>query len=255
MLRLALECHPAICCFDEAVAYQRLSRNHATEVDAKKGVEMIGYKIPRFSEQLLWPSCSDPDYGEFSSFYRGEKVIFVVRNVLDTVSSMLTLPAGQGVSWLEHYGRSILSFMFERGLVCEQVHVFGNKYPIPSLPLHLVGALYWINKNAGLFPLVERSVPVMACSYEQIVKSPESNLRRICGFLEAGWNDEVLNHPRHQHGELDALGLAIGNTDPKRPIDETSVGRHSEIISDMASQEILSITAEIRAQLGEHICP
>jgi hypothetical protein len=253
MLRLALECHPAISCFDEVVAYQRLSRKLDTEIRAESGIRLHGFKIPRFSEQLLWPVCIDPDYGEFPSFYHGEKVIFVVRDVLDTVSSMLSLPTDQGVSWLEYYGRSILSFMFERDRVCEEVRLLASENPIHSLPIHLVGGLYWMNKNAGLLQLIEQSAPVMGCSYEQIVKSPKSKLRDICDFLEVDWNDEVLDHPSHEHDELDAHGLAIGNTDPKRSIDEKSVGRHSRIISNMASQEILSITAEFRARIGEII--
>jgi hypothetical protein len=250
MLRLALESHPKIQCFDEVLAYRTLSgENTCGKKELQTGNGLVGFKIPRFSEQFLWPSCVDPDYGRFPSFYRGEKVIFIVRNVLDVVSSMITLSADNGLSWLERYGRQILLHVLTHGFANDSLRKASDGIALERLPLHLIGALYWINKNHGLLDLIEHRAPVLVVNYEEVVSRPREVLSGVCDFLGVEWSDEVLNHPDHEHGELYEDGKTIGSTDPKRQIDTASLGRFSKVLGEGECREIKEVTAEFRAKL------
>jgi hypothetical protein len=241
MLRLILESHPAIQCFDEAGGYDLLvreSKGADSEFFVKEGAALLGFKIPRFTEQLTWFEFSDPDYGTFPSFYEDQKVIHVVRDVLDVVGSMMRLKVPGGASWLERYGIEILQALIEHPNVNT---LFKRKYAAlerQGLPSHLVGALYWEIKNQGLFDLLEHKKPIYAVRYESLVGSPKSELLKLSLFLGVNWSDSLLNHPDHPHTELDVNGIAIGETDPLRDIDTHSIGKHMYLLTKQQIKEV-----------------
>lgn len=163
MLRLALESHPAVLCADEAVGYDilvRESKGEHCEIPAKEGATLLGFKIPRFTEQLLWKEFVDSDYGVFPSFYKDEKVIRIVRDALDVVGSMMKLKTEGGASWLDRYGRSILEALIRHPNISAQYRQAYEALERQGLPVHLVGALYWQVKNQGLLDLLDRGKPV-----------------------------------------------------------------------------------------------
>jgi hypothetical protein len=253
MLRLVLESHPGIQCFDESVGYDLLVREAREEgwpvlqVDPEASLQ--GFKIPRFAEQLTRQGFSDPDYGVFPSFYNDEKVIHVFRDVLDVVGSMMKLKATTEASWLEKYGLRILGAMV---LNPNADGVFKEKYKElerRGMPLHLVGALYWEIKNQGYFDLQRLGKPVFAVKYEHLVASPKQELQQICRFLGIEWSDVLLNHPAHPHGELNERGYAIGETDPRRSIDTSSVGGYRNLLNEQQAFEINSLMEDMRHRL------
>jgi len=252
MLRLILESHPFIQCFDEATGYDLLvreSKGMVSEFPVKEGAVLLGFKIPRFAEQLTWPEFSDPDYGVFPSFYKDQKVIHVVRDALDVVGSMMGLKAADGASWLDRYGRSILHALIQNPNVNA---LYKNKYVAlerQGLPVHLVGALYWEIKNQGFFDLLEHNKPVHAVRYESLVGSPKSELPKLCQFLGVSWSDSLLNHPEHPHAELDENGIAIGETDPRRGIDTQSIGRHRHLMTEQQTQEVRNYIEDISGKI------
>jgi hypothetical protein len=241
MLRLILESHPSIQCFDEAAGYDLLvreSKGEGNEFPVKEGAALLGFKIPRFAEQLTWREFSDPDYGVFPSFYKDQKVIHVFRDALDVVGSMMRLKASGGTSWLDRYGRSILQALIQHPNVST---LYKEKYVAlehQGLPVHLVGALYWEIKNQGFFDLLERNKRVYAVRYESLVGSPEIELLKLTQFLGVSWSDSLLNHPEHPHSELDENGIAIGETDPRRGIDMQSIGGHRHLMTEQQIQEV-----------------
>jgi len=241
MLRLILESHPAIQCFDEAAGYDLLvreSKGEGGEFLVKEGITLLGFKIPRFAEQLTWPEFIDPDYGTFPSFYNNQKVIHVVRDVLDVVGSMMRLKTVGGASWLDRYGRTILQALIQHPNVSA---AYKKKYADlerQELPLHLVGALYWEIKNQGFLDLLERKKPVCAVRYESLVGSPMSELLKLTQFLGVNWSDSLINHPEHPHGELDENGIAIGETDPSRSIDTKSIGGYRHLMTGQQVEEV-----------------
>ena len=241
MLRLILESHPSIQCFDEAAGYDLLvreSKGKSSEFPVKDGAALLGFKIPRFTEQLTWPEFSDPDYGAFPSFYKDQKVIHVYRDALDVIGSMMRLKALDGASWIDRYGRSILQALIQHPSISA---LYKKKYVAlerHGLPVHLVGALYWEIKNQGFFHLLEHNKPAYAIRYESLVGSPKSELLKLSQFLGVSWSDSLLSHPEHPHTELDENGIAIGETNPRRSIDTQSIGGHRHLMTEQQIQEV-----------------
>lgn len=241
MLRLILESHPSVQHFDEAAGYDLLVRESKGEDSkflVKEGAALLGFKIPRFAEQLMWPEFSDPDYGVFLSFYKDQKVIHIFRDALDVVGSMMRLKVAGGASWIDRYGRNILKTLILHPNISA---LYKKKYVAlerQGLPVHLVGALYWEIKNQGFFDLLEHNKPVYAVRYESLVDSPKSELLKLSQFLGVSWSDSLLDHPEHPHTELDENGIAIGETDPRRGIDTQSIGGHRYLMTEQQIHDV-----------------
>jgi hypothetical protein len=241
LMRLILESHPDIACMDEDRSYAllpSLNRRRGQHVVGRCKKPLVGFKIPRFTEQLLDLSMDDPDFGSFLNPYAGEPIVFLHRDARDVVASMMSLTYPDGLSWMERYGRRVLAyksgqsgFASRYGSLVEKVAHLGNRP-------HAVGALYWRYKSEAFLQYQERRLPLLAVCYERLVADPASEMRRVLTFLGVAWDDCVLAHPLASHGELDKDGLAIGNTDPSRPIDGSSVGRFTERLTQ---QEIADI--------------
>lgn len=254
MIRLILESHHLIQCFDEAAGYDLLmseSKGKSSKFLVKEGAALLGFKIPRFAEQLTWKEFSDPDYGVFPSFYQNQKVIHVFRDALDVIGSMMRLKAPGGTSWLDRYGRSILQALIQHPYVSA---LYKEKYSAleqKRLPVHLVGALYWEIKNQGYFDLLEHNRPVYAVKYESLVSSPETELLKLTQFLGVCWSDSLLNHPDHPHAELDEKGNAIGETDPRRSIDTQSIGSHRHLMTEQQIQEVRNYVEDLSDKITD----
>jgi hypothetical protein len=227
MLRLVLESHPEIACLDETRSYKALSTG---EHDGPAGASLLGLKVPRLAEQLDQDRVSDLGLDmEIAPFYRGQRVLFLVRNFRDVIASMLKLRGA--TTWLEQWAVPIIrrkaqadprfGWRWKDELdLCERAG---------SLPMF--GALYWAYKNDALLRYTRRGLPVLPIGYEALVSDPRGELQRVCAFLGVPFEEALLDHPGHEHGELFASGLTVGNTDPKRGIDEASVGQWREWLS------------------------
>jgi hypothetical protein len=236
MLRLALDSHHCIECVDEKLP---LLPPRNTEKP------YLGYKIPRLAEQLTRPVFADLAVGECPSFYRDERVIFIVRDPRDVVASMTNLKINQSESWLYRCGVGGLDYLCELGHLKPHLADRLQQLRSTSAPDYLYGALYWMMKNQGIWDLENAGVPLLLVEYEALVESPESHLRRICDFIGAPWDEGVLQHHANKSWKTDAEGLVIGRTDPNRRIDEVSIGRYRSLFTDLQSREILEYVAEV----------
>jgi hypothetical protein len=246
LLRLVLECHSQIFCFDEAQSYRVLEqRTH----DGAIGKRLVGFKIPRLTEQL---DQADPrDHGlpeRVGPFYRGQPVIFMVRDARDVVSSMLKL-RGQR-SWLEEWAIPIIEDKardpeFARHYRRELALCRSVESPAAY------GALYWSFKNDALERYLRAGHPVLPVRYEALVAEPRRELGAICRFLGVALEPTLLAHARQAHGELDERGLAIGNTDPRRSIDGASVGQWSAWLGEREQQLVDEISAPTAERVRE----
>jgi hypothetical protein len=256
LMRLMLESHPDIACMDEDRSYAllpRLKRRRGQQAIARCKKPLVGFKIPRFTEQLLDLSMDDPEFGTFLNPYAGEAIVFLHRDVKDVVASMMSLTYPDGLSWMERYGRRILAYKSRQngfasryGSLLERVEHLGN-------PPHAVGALYWRYKSEAFLHYREAKLPLLGVYYEQLVADPATEMRRVLSFLGAAWDDRVLAHPRTPHSELDKDGLAIGNTDPSRPIDDSSVGRFTEHLTQQEIADIREIVGSSADRLRDAI--
>lgn len=221
MLRLILECHSEIFCFDEMQSYHVLSaREHEGDITE----QLVGFKIPRFAEQLDHPQPYDYGLTETPApFYRGQKVLFMVRDLRDTVASMLKLRGNK--SWLEDWAVPILRHKAEQETEFAQRWRKELALCQESMSLAAFGALYWAYKNEALLRYVQQRYPVLPISYESLVTAPRAELGRVCRWLGVDFQEALLDHPQQAHGELYESGLTVGGTDPKRRIDVASVGQ------------------------------
>src|SRR4051794_21556152 len=99
LLRLLLECHPRGYCFGEAVGYRVLA---GLPFEVPAGRSWVGFKIPRWTECLGDDVAWDEGLAErVEDLYRGEPIVFLTRDVRDTVASMRKLRMTATQDWLE----------------------------------------------------------------------------------------------------------------------------------------------------------
>ena len=247
LLRFLLASHPDVCSIDEEHAYPVLTGRKTLSDDiaaGAKGKRMV-FKIPRFAEQLLLPDVRDETYGTCPQFYDRQRAIFIVRDPRDVVASMCTLAANREQTWIQAYGRSMIEHRVQHR------PSFAQKYASEiaqlaeqSWPSHLLAAFYWRVKNDVLSSYATAGLPIQVISYEELVVNPQPVLQRTCEHLGLSWTDTMLEHHNTEHNQLDASGLAIGGSDPKRPIDSKSVGRFAEVLDRRACQDVIAWTGE-----------
>ncbi len=248
LVRLILEAHPEVACLDERDAYRVLlpprSPNPRPSPESPPA-ELLVLKIPRFCEQLLRREMADPEYGTFPSFYAGEPVLFLLRDPRDVVSSMRSLPTGDGgMTWLDRYGPEMLRFHLQRrgeevsGSLRETLDRSG-------WAPHVVGAVYWVLKNAPASEYVAAGLPVRLVIYEDLVADPEPLLRRAAGFLGIRWDDALLAHHAAEHDQLRPDGRTIGLSDPRAPIHQRSVGRYRDDLTDAEAGEVMEVAGRL----------
>jgi hypothetical protein len=230
LLRLILECHPEIVCYDEIKGYSILQ---GTAVENARRARLTGFKLPRWTEQLLRPVLLDegPE-GSCNNFYRGEPILFLQRNALDTIASMFKLKAGRA-SWCELWVPRILQAKVAREPEF-QVRYASEFAIIDNSDSKLVGmaALYWKYKNDAFFEYCRAGLPVLAISYEELVKNPRPVLEAVCDHLGVPYHSNLLHHHQLPHTELFGNGLAVGNSNPRQPIQADSVGQWKQFLSD-----------------------
>ncbi len=247
LMRLILESHPDIFCYDELKGYAILQKY---VLEDPPNVRLIGFKLPRWTEQLTHPVLFDegPE-GPCDNFYRGEKILFLQRDVLDTIASMLKLKAGES-NWCEIW----VSRIIEAKLVHD--HTFRTRYSkeldaIESCNNRLIGlaALYWKYKTESFFSYRNAGFPVLAVSYERLVADPSRILQSVCAQLGIAFHESLLRHNEFEHSELFENGLTLGGTDPAKPIRGDSVGQWQTYLSDENRDLIAKIAGDLPARV------
>ena len=252
LMRLILESHSQVRCLDELTNQNlMLDFNEASVQErlAQLPESHIGFKIPRFAEQLRDKYMSDSDFPSFPSFYANQKVIFLIRDPLDVITSMARLELNEG-GWIEQQGRPILQHKrrqpkFESRYATELKLIDES----PS-QWELVAALYWRIKNEPLLEYLQEQMPVMALRYEDLVNHPRAVIASIVQALGLMWEDDLMSHHTTAHTEVDKNGFAIGNTDTRKPISTDSIGSHKDVLSEQQISLIHSITAPLEQQLS-----
>jgi hypothetical protein len=247
LMRLILEAHPEIFCYDELKGYAILQKLVSEDLPH---VPLIGFKLPRWTEQLTHQVLFDEGLkGRCENFYRGEKILFLQRDVYDTIASMLKFKSGNS-NWCEI---SVPRFI-EAKLAHDET--FGARYSreldvIDGCHRRLVGlaALYWKYKTDSFFLYRDEGFPVLAVSYEQLVSDPRSVLQLVCTHLKIQFHENLLRHNEFRHSELFEDGLTVGSTDPARPIHADSVGQWQRFLTD----KDLALIARVCGDLPERV--
>ena len=222
LMRLILETHSEVYCFDEEEGYPILA---SLDPDAiKKRLDWVPhryicFKIPRYAEQLLDDYMDDTRYGVSRNFYsRNNPVIFLLRDVLDVVASMRSLRHSSGRNWLAMYGVPILKHKISSPTFRARYAKDIKTVIEHDFAEHLAGARYWKYKTDAFFDYLEAGLKVFGLRYEDLVHAPETRLKEVTNFVGLRWENSLLNHHYFEHRELDKEGKAIGGTNPKEPI-------------------------------------
>lgn len=231
LMRLILDSHSRVRCFDETEGYKILTTNADNFDGYSHDTILTGFKIPRFTEQLLESTMNDLDYGTFSSFYNNDPVIFLVRDYRDVVRSMIRLRYPDGESWVSKYGAQILKYNSLRSGFNVELKKEIDNIDMEANSEHIIGALYWKYKTDALFSLSKANIPIFVVSYELLVQDPFAVLNPLMKFLQIEWQDSLLYHNKIEHTELDCNGIAIGGTDSKLPIHKNSVKAYNNFFT------------------------
>jgi len=115
LMRLILESHSQISCIDENRAYQILSNQELFRKEQKtnQNKKWLCFKTPRITEQMSEPFLADVGINfRAPNNFKGSPIIFMMRNVLDTITSMKTLDQ-DGLSWLDRWAEKTINFWCE----------------------------------------------------------------------------------------------------------------------------------------------
>jgi hypothetical protein len=242
LLRLVLESHSQIACFDEWRSYLALATG---EYEIPADVYYLGFKIPAWTEELTEAYIADPitDDRTVPQFYRNDPCIFMLRDVREVVASMHSIALLEQIvsklqSKIERSATFRARFRRELDVILSSQH--------PQLAL---AALYWKDKTLALFDYVGAGLPVLGVRYEDLTAAPGAQLRRIIHFLGLTWEDNLLDHPSHPHGELDSHGMAIAMTDPNRPIDTASIRSWEKAFSCEQVDAIMAVAEDTNTRI------
>jgi hypothetical protein len=128
---------------------------------------------------------------------------------------------------------------------------YRRELELASQDRYAAGALYWRFKTEAYFRYMNLGWLILALKYERLVSEPESELRKVAQFLRIEWESRLLHHYQFRHPEVDDLGKAVGNTDPKLPISQTSVGQWRYKLSQAAIDSIMWVAGDLNARFYE----
>jgi hypothetical protein len=248
LLRLILEAHPDVFCYDELKAYAVLQK---TCIEDFPSVRLIGLKIPRWTEQLTCPVLFDegPE-GPCDNFYRGEKILFLLRDIRDSMSSMFKLKFGES-SWCETWVPAIIETKLARDeAFCERYSAELDIIEGSNKRLIGLAALYWKYKTDAFLSYRAQGFPIVPVPYEQLVTNPRPILELTCAHLGIPFHENLLSHNEFRHTELFDNGLTLGDTDPGKPIQSSSVGQWPRFFSNEDIDLIERISGDLPARVA-----
>jgi hypothetical protein len=187
--RLVLERHTEIECRDELTSYAILRGR-----DGGMRRRRLGLVTPFLTEQLGAPTLWDLAWTrEFANGYRGQPLIFMVRDACDSVASMCAVRAFRR-SWIVAGVMPALRAKIERD------RRFAERYrselaalEARSYPDLATAAFYWRYKTEALIDYLALRLPVLPVRYEDLINQPRVELLRICEFLQVPWEASLLN--------------------------------------------------------------
>lgn len=225
LLRLILDSHPDIVCYDEEVGYTAIENSVPTEeLTAGHAPALLGFKLPIWTELFA-------EYPEFFERFGRDKVLFLDRDIHEVVASMMVLPGFLDAEvrtvqgWLDDPSRSFAQ-------VCNGFDLSALQRPLTTEQKLQLAARYWTYKRSSYDGIVRRGFEAYRVHYRDLVLQPETTLRDVTQFLGVRWHDDLLAHHRLPHGELtDDGGIGIGGINARRAIDAASLDKYKEVLT------------------------
>ena len=246
LLRLILESHSKVRCFDEPDSYSLLQNFKKSN---SKQEEFICYKTPLITEQFHEPFFSDPSFDFLiPNIFENCKRIFILRDVRDTICSMIKLPQGSS-TWFEYWPKKTIEFW--KFTISNFTNQFSDDLKLISKSsenLYAYASFYWKIKTQSF--LEYNSDNTLGIRYEDLVKNPKTTIQEIIKFLELSWEDSLMQHPKKAHSMTDSKGITVGNTNTKLSIFDSSVGQFKQNMSSEQEEIVLSISGPLMKKLG-----
>lgn len=234
LMRLILDSHPRIHCFDEYKSYRALESG---DYYNPKGAKFLGFKVPLWTNLFV-------DNPAYRQYYANEPVLFMMRDARATLASMLTLKTAEGTMF-----QDVLSAIEQRRPERPPLE-FSNLFKdeldaVEQLPesAYRKVALFWRYKVSKYFDMARLGWPVLPIRYEALVLRPECHLRQIVNFLKLDWHENLLRHDVLEHDEV-IDGFAVGRTIVRRTIDTRSLQRWPRILTPEQEKAILETVGE-----------
>jgi len=256
LMRLILESHSKISCVDEHRAYEILSDKKLLneELEKNQRKDWLCFKTPRITEQMTEPFLADIGINfRTQNNYKGSPIVFMNRNVLDTVASMKTLDQ-EGIIWLERWGKKTIDFWCDTTPGFKKL--FKKELQVLEKAKHkqsVAGAIYWKYKTLACFNYESDSIPIIKIRYEDLVNNKKTIINQVLDFLKLDWEDSVLSHEKIPHAETDSEGITVGNNDTKIPINAASVNRYKKLLQKNEVAEILDVTRDLMTKLNYNV--
>jgi hypothetical protein len=253
-MRLLLGSHTEVKCIDEVLSYEVLAGDRRSEESP-----MTGFKIPVWTEQLSEPVLRANELAWLCGFrdvpnsYSGEKIVFLLRNPLDSVCSMMKLKLTHA-SWMESVCLPLLEHKLSQPECARDFRDDVLNARKAADHFAASAAVYWKCKTGALLRYMKSGLPVHPVIYERLVTATADVMRGVLRFLGVGWQDSVLHHHQRSHAQIFG-GRAIGGTDPSRSVDDRSVGQWRRSLSNEQIETVQRISdpvvSELAALLGE----
>jgi hypothetical protein len=245
LMRLILNSHKEIHCFDEYKAYDLLNNNTLLSdflKDSKKS--LIGFKTPVYTEQMNEKNLVDwLQLREIQNIFSTTKIIFIYRDPRDVCVSLKnhisTHPDGDYL---------VPVFKFWKTQMPEIYSEFKNDFnKIENQKNNLLqrAALFWKIKNHYYFNYKEKNKKILGIKYEELCMNPKNEIKKITDFLDLSWDDSMLFHNKIEHDEVKSNGLTVGNNNASLPIRENSIGLYKQILNPIEEKSIISITKDL----------
>lgn len=232
MMRLILNSHPSIHCFDEWYGYKAIENNDYTN---PKNAEIVGFKIPNWVDLLVHSK-------KHRAYYNNDPIIFMMRDVRAVIASMLTLPTGNG-TWFAGAVSSINKWTTNKGCTPEFFAELAKTDTLTE-PDYRKVAMFWRHKTSQYFNMIKLGWQVLPFNYENTVTRPMSCLKILCNFIEVPYHEDMLKHHQKEHDETPG-GKGGGDTDIKRAVDKSSLYKWKKVLTKSQEQAILETAGEL----------
>jgi len=248
LVRLIVESHSQITCIDEPTSYSSLNLFKPTQS------KINCFKVPLFTEQMNEDFFSDPSIDFIiTNIFSDAKILFSIRDVRDTICSMINLKQGDS-NWFEIWPTITIDYWTKTIPNFEKKHVDDLQLISESTEkLYANASFYWKIKTQSYLDYKNTNSTVYGIKYEELVTEPKTTIEKIINFLDLEWEDSLLSHHTLNHSQIDDAGMSIGNTNATKPIFSTSLGQYEDKLSSTQQETILSISGSLMKELGYKI--
>jgi len=239
LLRLILDSHSEICCYDEVESYDILEKRKISENKKKH----IGFQTPGYTElfneyQCVADLCDKDD-----------KIIFMFREPKAVIASMKTKKnflrveiENNGNMWLQDKARNYKEYYnkikpylltYDRnatsnGLLLPEIYQKEFDNIIYKENLIKKACAYYNYKSESYFKLKNKTYLL---KYEDLIHNSLQKTNDIAQFLGVEWEESMLKHHQIEHTGI-VEGIAMGGTQAKRQIDHTSLDLWKKHLSE-----------------------